>query len=81
MIDCSGAYALDSDVPLVLSGFNTDKIKKAEIIALPSSQVSQLVKALQKVTESHKIERMILLRLFTEKRQWMSCLRKHARFL
>ena len=60
VIDCSGAYALDSDVPLVLSGFNTDKIKKAEIIALPSSQVSQLVKALQKVTESHKIERMVI---------------------
>lgn len=62
VIDCSGAYALDSDVPLILNGYNQQKINEAKngIIALPSPQVSQLVKALQKVSEEHKITRMVV---------------------
>lgn len=62
VIDCSGAYALDSDVPLILNGYNQQKINEAKngIIALPSPQVSQLVKALQKVSEEHTITRMVV---------------------
>lgn len=62
VIDCSGAYALDLDVPLVLHGYNSDNLDKAEnkIVALPSPQVSQLVKALQKVSAGHKITRMVV---------------------
>ena len=62
VIDRSGAYALDSDVPLILNGYNQQKINEAKngIIALPSPQVSQLVKALQKVSEEHKITRMVV---------------------
>ena len=62
VIDCSGAYALDTDVPLILNGYNQQKINEAKngIIALPSPQVSQLVKALQKVSEEHKITRMVV---------------------
>ncbi|MBR3501861.1 MAG: aspartate-semialdehyde dehydrogenase [Alphaproteobacteria bacterium] len=62
VIDCSGAYALDSEVPLILNDFNSDKISEAKkgIIALPSPQVSQLVKALQKVAAEHKIVRMVI---------------------
>ena len=62
VIDCSGAYALASDVPLILNGYNQQKINEAKsgIIALPSPQVSQLVKALQKVAGEHKITRMVI---------------------
>lgn len=62
VIDCSGAYALDSDVPLVLNDYNFEKINDAKkgIIALPSPQVSQLLKSLQNVASEHKITRMVI---------------------
>ncbi len=62
VIDCSGAYALDNEVPLILSGFNSEKIKEAknDIIALPSPEAAQIIKALSKVTESCKITRMVI---------------------
>lgn len=62
VIDCSGAYALDADVPLIVQGINFEQINNAKkgIIALPSPQVSQLLKALQKVAPKHKITRMII---------------------
>lgn len=62
VIDCTGAFALDSEVPLILNELNAEKLKKAEtkIIALPSPQVTQLLTALQKVSESHKITRMVI---------------------
>lgn len=62
VIDCSGAYALDSEVPLVLGQLNSEKLKdvKSNVVALPSPQVMQLLKALQKVAETHKIKRMVV---------------------
>lgn len=62
VVDCSGAYALDSDVPLVLGQFNSELAKDAKkgIVAIPSPQVAQLLKALQKVAENHKITRMVI---------------------
>ena len=62
VIDCSGAYALDTDVPLILTGFNADKINETKkgIIALPSPQVAQLLKSLIKVSQNYKIKRMVV---------------------
>ena len=62
VIDCSGAYALDADVPLIIQGINSEQINNAKkgVIALPSPQVSQLLKALQKVAPAHKITRLVV---------------------
>ncbi|MBR1601093.1 MAG: aspartate-semialdehyde dehydrogenase, partial [Alphaproteobacteria bacterium] len=44
VIDCSGAYTMDVDVPLIISGLNDEKISDAKkgIIAIPSPQVIQI---------------------------------------
>ena len=62
VIDCSSAFASDTDVPLVIAGLNDEKIAEAKkgIISIPSSQVTQLLLPLQKVAESHKIKRLVI---------------------
>lgn len=62
IIDCSSAYTTDSDVPLIIPGLNDEKIHQAKkwIISVPSPQVSQLLRALQKVTLSYKIKRIVI---------------------
>lgn len=62
VIDCSGTYTTDSDVPLIVAGINDEKIADAKkgIIALPSPQVTQLLRPLQKVCDKHHIKRMII---------------------
>jgi len=62
VIDCSSAYSTDIDVPLIISGINDDKIAEAKkgIIAIPSPQVTQLLKPLQKISEQNKIKRLVI---------------------
>ncbi|MBR3662752.1 MAG: aspartate-semialdehyde dehydrogenase [Alphaproteobacteria bacterium] len=63
VIDCSGAYVMDTDVPLVVSGINDEDVwnrAKKGIIALPSPQVTQILVALQKTTQSNKITRLVI---------------------
>lgn len=62
VIDCSGAYVSDSDVPLIISGVNDEKIADAKrgIIALPSPLVTQILLPLQKIYTPYKIKRMII---------------------
>jgi aspartate-semialdehyde dehydrogenase len=62
VIDCSSAYATDIDVPLIISGINDDKVSDAKkgIIAIPSPQVTQLLKPLQKISASNKIKRLVI---------------------
>ena len=62
VIDCSGAYASDSDVPLIISGLNDEKIADAKrnIIALPSSLVTQILIPLQKIHAPYKIKRLVI---------------------
>ena len=62
VIDCSGAYVSDSDVPLIVSGLNDEKIADAKrgIIALPSPLVTQILLPLQKIYAPYKIKRMII---------------------
>ena len=62
VIDCSSAYAADSDVPLIIAGLNDEKISDAQkgIIAVPSPQVTQVMLPLQKVAETHKIKRLVI---------------------
>ncbi|MEE6207349.1 MAG: aspartate-semialdehyde dehydrogenase [Alphaproteobacteria bacterium] len=62
VIDCSGAYVTDSDVPVIVSGINDDKIADAKkgIIAVPSPQVTQLLIPLQKIASQYNIKRMVI---------------------
>ena len=62
VIDCSSAYATDIDVPLIISGINDDKVSDAKkgIIAIPSPQVTQLLKPLQKISANNKIKRLVI---------------------
>lgn len=62
VIDCSGAYTTDPDVPLIISGLNDEKVADAKkgIIAIPSPQVTQILLPLQKVIKQNKITRMVI---------------------
>ena len=62
VIDCSGAYAMESDVPLIISGLNEEKMADAKrnIIALPSSQVTQILVPLQKIYAPYKVKRLVV---------------------
>ena len=62
VIDCSGAYTTDSDVPLIISGINDEKIADAKrgIIALPSPQVTQIMIPLQKIYDTYQIKRLVI---------------------
>lgn len=61
VIDCSSAYIDDSDVPLIVSGLNDEKIHDAGklIISVPSPQVTQLLIPLQKIS-SYQIKRLVI---------------------
>ncbi len=62
VIDCSSAYATDTDVPLIISGLNDEKISDAKkgIISIPSPQVTQILLPLQKIAQTNKIKRLII---------------------
>lgn len=62
VIDCSGTYAADSEVPLIIAGMNDEKIVDAKrgIIALPSPQVTQLMLPLQQIFKRYAIKRMVI---------------------
>ncbi len=62
VVDCSGTYGTDSDVPLIIAGMNDDEIQTAKrgIIALPSPQVTQLMLPLQQIFKNNTIKRLII---------------------
>ncbi len=62
VIDCSGTYAADSEVPLIIAGMNDEKIVDAKrgIIALPSPQVTQLLLPLQQIFKRYTIKRLVI---------------------
>ena len=62
VIDCSQAYFADEDVPLIIAGFNNDKIFTARkgLVAVPSAAVAQMLTPLLKVHEKYEIKRIIV---------------------
>ena len=62
VIDCSGVYATDPDVPLIIPGINDDKITDApkRIISLASPQVAQILLPLQKLITGNTIKRLVI---------------------
>ena len=61
-IDCSGAFANDSDVPMIIAGLNNQDMGKAQknIVCIPSAVVTQTLKPLSKVNEKYSIQRLII---------------------
>ena len=62
VIDCSAAYTMDTDVPLVVAGLNDEKLTdtKKGIVAIPSPQVAQLLLPLSKINAQYKIKRLVI---------------------
>lgn len=61
VIDATGAYAADSDVPLLISGINDAKIWQThQTVALASPPVVQLLTALQQVAAKYRLKRLVL---------------------
>ena len=62
VIDCSGAYATDPDVPLIIPGINDEKAAEApkRIISLASPQVTQVMLPLQKLITKNTIKRLVI---------------------
>lgn len=62
VIDCSGAYAADADVPLLVAGVNDADVsfEKHKMIALASPQVAQIAIALSKIESELKIKRLVI---------------------
>ena len=62
VIDCSQAYVSDSDVPLVIEGYNSEQIAHAVkgLISVPSAAVAQILVPLQKVQKEYGIKRIVV---------------------
>ena len=61
VIDGTGAYALEAEVPLIISGLNDAQINDAaKVVALPSPQVTQILLPLKNVATKNKIKRMVI---------------------
>lgn len=62
VIDCSGAYASDPEVPLIIAGFNNDKIMTAAkgLIAIPTASVIQMLTPLLKLQQTNQIKRIVV---------------------
>ena len=62
IVDCSGATATDSDVPMVISGLNNQAIDEAKknIVSVPSAIVTQALKPLAKVNEKYALKRIVI---------------------
>ena len=62
VIDCSSAYFSDEDVPLIIAGYNNDKIMTAGkgLVAIPSSAVIQMLTPLLHVEEKYHIKRIVV---------------------
>ncbi len=62
VIDCSGAFFGEPDVPMVIAGLNDDLITEAKrnIISLPSAMVTQMLLPIEKVIRNNKIRRIVV---------------------
>lgn len=62
VIDCSGAFFADADVPMVVAGVNDEKLAAAgkNMVAVPSPTVTQILLPLKAVDEQYKIKRLIV---------------------
>lgn len=61
VIDCSGAFAADADVPMIVAGVNNEAVKEAKkgMVCLPSALATQMLKPLAKISEKYGLKRMV----------------------
>lgn len=57
IIDASGATISEANVPMLLSGFDNDKI--SDVVSVPSSEVAPLLQALHSIHQQYQITRII----------------------
>lgn len=62
VIDCSGYFFADADVPMIVAGVNDGKLKEAKkgIVSVPSAMVTQILLPLKAADEMYKIKRLIV---------------------
>ncbi len=62
IIDCSGASNTNTDIPMIVAGLNDAAIKnaKSNMVSIPSSVVTQILKPLAKVNEKYTLKRIVL---------------------
>lgn len=61
IIDCSGAFANENDVPMIVAGLNNESLKNAKknMVCIPSAIVTQILKPLAKVNEKYAVKRIV----------------------
>ena len=57
IIDASGAMLSNPDIPMILSGFNNDKI--SDVVSVPSAEIVPLLQALQNIHQQYQITRVV----------------------
>lgn len=71
VIDCSGLFAMEWDVPLVVPGVNTSMLaeyRNRNIVAIADSMVSQLLRAINPLTEAAGLTRLNVTNLMSVSR-------------
>ncbi|NBM97881.1 aspartate-semialdehyde dehydrogenase [Proteus penneri] len=71
VIDCSGIFAMDWDVPLVVPGVNSAMLaeyRTRNIVSIADSMVSQLLRAINPLTESAGLTRLSVTNLMSVSR-------------
>ncbi len=62
VVDTTGAYFSDSDVPMIIAGVNDEKAAAAAkgVVSIPSASVTQLLLPLKAIDEKYKIKRLVV---------------------
>ena len=62
VIDCSGAFFADAEVPMIVAGVNDDRLSAAakNIVGVPSAAVAQILLPLKAADEAYGIKRLIV---------------------
>ncbi|MBG2800995.1 MULTISPECIES: aspartate-semialdehyde dehydrogenase [Proteus] len=71
VIDCSGIFAMDWDIPLVVPGVNSAMLaeyRTRNIVSIADSMVSQLLRAINPLTESAGLTRLSVTNLMSVSR-------------
>lgn len=71
VIDCSGLFAMEWDVPLVVPGVNSSMLseyRNRNIVAVADSMVSQLLRAIHPLTEAAGLTRLTVTNLMSVSR-------------
>ncbi len=62
VVDCSGAFFGEPDVPMIIAGMNDEKLVQAKrgLASVPSAGVTQMLLPLKLINEQHVISRIVV---------------------